>query len=105
MENYKECPVAYIGDSDIAALILVGYRNGSKDGLVTEPLYFGMDGSYKAYIVDEETEIGKHYKLKATFNYWLKIYDDDELVHNIKAKEIKIYRAGDMGCIIQIIKE
>jgi hypothetical protein len=102
MKNYKEFEQVIIGESDIAVLALVGCRG--EEGLVTELLYFGEDGIYRAYLVDEEAEIGKHYTLKATFNHWLKIYDDDELAFKVYAKEIRIYRAGDFGCVIQIIK-
>ena len=102
MKNYKEYERKYIGGSDIAALVLVGCdENGAK----TQLLDFGGDNSYMAYIVDENAEIGAHYKEVATFNYWLKIYDDHERTFSVYAKEIKIYRAGDYGCIIQIIGE
>lgn len=102
MRNYKEFEQQFIGGSDIATLILVGHR-GEK-GLKTMPLYFGEDGSYKAYIVDAETEIGSHYRKVETFNHWLKIYDDERLTYKVYAKEINIYRAGDFGCIIQVVK-
>jgi hypothetical protein len=102
MKHYKECDRRYIGGSDIAALILVGCQNDK--GLVTDVLDFGEDGVYGAYIIDENTEIGSHYSKVATFNDWLKIYDDDELTYKVYAEEINIYRAGDFGCIIQVIK-
>jgi hypothetical protein len=54
MKIYKECERKYIGGSDIDALILVGCRG--EEGLVTEPLNFGEDRAYSAYIVDGETE-------------------------------------------------
>jgi hypothetical protein len=103
MKNYKDFDKSFIGASDTATLILAGYQEGK--GIVATTLDFGEDGIYKAYIVDDETEIGSHYTKVATFNSWLKIYDDDELTSRIKAKEINIYRAGDFGCIIQLIKE
>ena len=103
MKTYKDFEQRYIGGSNIAALILVGCRG--EEGLKTEQLHFGEDGSYKAYIVTEtDVEIGSHYNKVATFNHWLKIYDDDELTYRINAKEINIYRAGEFGCIIQIIQ-
>lgn len=89
--TYKDFPTRYIGSSDIASLILVGcYKNL---GLVMKPLHFG-----------EDVEIGSHYEKIATFNSWLKIYDDEELTFDVSAKEINIFRAGEYGCIIQIIK-
>lgn len=100
MKNYKEYEKRFIGSSDIAALILVGC---DENGLKTSTLDFGEDGSYMAYVVDEDAEIGAHYKKVADFKHWLKIYDDDELTYRVNAQEINIYRAGDFGCIIQTI--
>lgn len=103
MKSYKECDKISIGQSDIAALILVGCRN--EEGVVSEPLHFGEDGEYHAYIIDcEEVEIGSHYKKVAIFHHWLKIYDDDSRVFYRLAREINIYRAGDFGCIIELKK-
>lgn len=59
MKNYKEYEKRFIGSSDIAALILVGC---DENGLKTSTLDFGEDGSYMAYVVDEDAEIGAHYK-------------------------------------------
>ncbi len=101
MKNYKECGQQPIGDSDIATLILVGCR---EEGLQIEQLHFGEDGSYDAYIINADTEIGSHYHKVATFHHWLKIYDDEGLTYKAEGKEINIYRAGEYGCIIQIIK-
>lgn len=106
MRTYKDFEKTYIGGSDIASLVLVGYR--ANEGLKTEPLYFGEDGSYSAYIVEqtenEKIKIESHYKKIATFNHWLKIYDDDGKTFDRRGKEINIYRAGEFGCIIQIIQ-
>ncbi len=102
MKNYKDCKVVDLGYSDMATLIMVG---GSDKGLKLKPLYFGSDGRYPVYIVEEEdVEIGSHYKKVETFKYWLKIYDDEENTFRINGTEINVYRAGDFGCIIQIIK-
>lgn len=102
MKNYKEYEKRFIGASDIAALILVGC---DENGLKTSTLDFGEDGSYMAYVVDEDAELGAHYKKVADFKHWLKIYDDDELTYRVNAQEINIYRAGDFGCIIQTISK
>ena len=102
MKTYKDFEKKYIGGSDIASLVMVGCRRD--EGLKTEPLFFGEDGAYYAYIVDEETEIKSHYTKVAAFNHWLKIYDDDGLTFVENAKEINVYRAGQFGCIIQIIQ-
>ncbi len=103
MKTYRDFEKIYVGESDIASLILVGCYK--EDELKTQVLNFGGDGTYGAYIVtDTDAEIGNHYKKVATFNHWLKIYDDNEKTYEVRAKEITIYRAGDFGCIIQIIQ-
>lgn len=64
---------------------------------------FGGDGSYWAYIVDEDAEIGEHYKKVTEYDYWMKIYDDDGLTYKSPyGKHVNVYRAGDYGVIIQI---
>lgn len=102
MKSYNDFEKQYIGSSDIASLILVGYKEG--EGFITIPLQFGQDDSYNAYIVEGEAEIGSHYEKRAEFNSWLKIYDDEELVKSFKGNKIIVYRAAEMGCIIQIIQ-
>ena len=52
---------------------------------------------------ENDVEIGKHYEKVVTFNYWLNIYDDTKRTFSKHAKEFNIYRAGDYGCIIQMI--
>ena len=102
MENYKNKSID-LGISDYATLILVGCRKD--EGLKTESLLFGEDGSYSAWLVDDETvAIPDHYKLVATFNGWLKVYDDDGLTAYLKSKTIEIYRAGSFGVLVRIIK-
>lgn len=102
MKTYKDFDQKYIGNSDIATLIMVGY---SKDnGLITEALHLGGDDVYSAYIVTEESKIGDHYSKIATFSEWMKIYDDTGLSYKAEGKEINVYRAGMYGCIIQIIQ-
>jgi hypothetical protein len=101
MKHYNEFEKTFIGISDIASLILVGCND---DGVKTELLSFNQDGRYQAYIIDENTTVGEHYKKVTTFNHWLKIYDDTGLTFYEWAKEINLYRAGEMGCIIQLIK-
>lgn len=103
MKVYKDFKKQYIGSSDIASLILAGYKKG--EGFVTVPLHFGQDDSYNAYIVEGEAEIGSHYEKRAEFNSWLKIYDDEKFVKQFSGKKIIVYRAGEMGCIIQIIQQ
>lgn len=101
MKTYKDFEKQYIGSSDIASLILAGCNGG--EGFVTIPLDFGQDNSYYAYIAEGEVQIGKHYEKKAEFDSWMKVYDDEGLVKQFKGKKIIVYRAAEMGCIIQII--
>lgn len=100
--DYHNFTRQFIGSSDIASLVLVGCKKNS--GAVAEMLHFGEDGNYYAYIVDQKIEIPSHYKLVTSFESWLKIYDDDELIYKCSASQIDIYRAGDFGCIINILK-
>lgn len=103
MKSYKDFKLQFIGDSDIAALVLVGYRKC--EGAVPFMLKFGKDASYHAYIVyGEDVNIGKHYNEIIRFNNWLRIYDDCGYMTNFKGKQIIIYRAGELGCIIQVIE-
>lgn len=103
MKNYKDFEQTFIGASDVAALVMWGWKDDQ--GLVTKTLHFGGDGSYRAYVVEgEDVQIGSHYRLVASFNSWLKIYDDDELTYSENAREFRIYRAGDFGTIIQVIR-
>lgn len=102
--NYKQYGKEFIGASDGASLILAG-GGGELGGLNLKELCFGGDGVYDAYIVDKDAEIGNHYYPVALFTHFLKIYDDDSLARTFKAKYIKVYRAAEMGCIIQLINE
>ena len=96
MKHYKDYDKNYIGESDIARLIL-SYPHG------VSALNFGEDGIYCAYIVDGDAIIGDHYKKVLQAEHWLKIYDDMALIQEFKGNQINIYRAGGFGCIIQII--
>lgn len=104
--TYKDYERLYIGTSDIAALTLTGMcpanEPGDCTGLKTFALHFGGDGSYNAYICDDAAEIGAHYRLETTFSHWLRIYDDEGLVRKFYADIIRVYRAGERGCIVQL---
>ena len=107
MRDHHSYIKEYIGESDIAGLILVGF--GESGAIETGFLHFGGDGAYDAYIVDEDAIIPDHYgKVFELMPYmgdcWLKIYDDTELTFRARAKRISVYRAGEMGCIIQLIE-
>lgn len=105
MKNYKEFEKDYnIGSSDYAALTMTGFRKNV--GVISQILKFGQDDTYSAYIVyGKDVEIGKHYEKVAEFDSWLKIYDDNGLTTEYTAEKIIIYRAGEMGCIIQCIND
>lgn len=90
--------IASLGCSDIASLTLRSVRD-------VDRLDFGEDGAYHAYIVDSEATIGEHYTLCSEFQHWLKIYDDLDLAAEFVAATIKVYRSGQFGCIIQLLKD
>lgn len=120
MKNYKEYDKAYIGGSDFAALTVTVF---GESGLTANILRFGSDGEYQAYIVNGECEIPSHYALalhvspySAEFHGldgnvthgepsgWFRIYDDSGLTYQATfSKGLNIYRAGEMGCIIQVL--
>ena len=100
-KNYKEFDKIFIGESDIAQLTL-RYFNKATKSVEHDSLYFGGDGDYNAYLVqDEEANIPSHYQLvfekRAS---WLHIIDDTGIISFNGLESIKIYRAGAFGCII-----
>lgn len=102
MKNYKE-NIVNVG-SDIAQVFL---RTNVED---IHFLNMGVDGYYKIYIVEnwEENEIPEHYKeVKMLKGGWIQIIGDYEMVtiDRNDAKGFKIYRAGQCGVLINIIKE
>lgn len=98
MKTYKDYPKISLGYSDMSELIV---RTPADLAF----LYFGKDGSYSAYVVDEECEIPEHYTLRGKTNaHWLKVYDDEGLTATFYGTEISIYRAGEMGCIVKVVK-
>ena len=101
MKNYKNFESVYLGESDIADLIL-----RTSAGSLTS-IHFGSDGDYYAYYVDikqgEEVRIGEHYQkvFEGKDLYWAKIYDDTSCTLNMLGKfNLTIYRASSYGCII-----
>lgn len=119
MKSYKESEKRGIGESDIALLTLTGpiegtvtYRMGGKKyelpatgNVAPQNLLFGGDGDYSAYIVEGDAEIGDHYEQVAEYKVWMKIYDDHGISREFEADRIKVYRAGEYGCIIQLLGE
>lgn len=104
MKDYKEND-AFIGDSDIGAVICVGYQKDAR--LTSQILNFGEDGRYVAHITEnfKPEDIPEHYQKRLSFNEWLRIYDDNGIAYQAKGKQIDIYRAGERGCLINVIND
>lgn len=100
MKSYKDYSQDYIGSSDVAALTAIGFDGRE---VAAKIIKFGGDDAYMAYIVDEDAAIGDHYTEVARFKGWAKIVDDSEIQQKFYADEIVIYRAGEYGCVIQLI--
>ena len=99
-KTYKSCEKLYIGDSDVAALTLVGCGD---NGIKAEILKFGKDATYYAYLVEHGEKVGDHYHLVHSFKKWMSIYDDTERTMKFIADTINVYRAKEMGCIIELV--
>ena len=101
--NYKEYTTITIGYSDWASLYLET-SSGEK-----AQLEFFVDGCYSAYMVDKQCEIPEHYYLQGVYHGTLSIFSDDlsglKIVPLTDEDEIRVYRAGDFGCIIQTFGE
>lgn len=71
MNAHHDYSKLYLGESDIASLILVGIKQDQENKqaeLVAEILGFGMDGNYMAYVVDEEAIIPDYYEKNLNFH-------------------------------------
>lgn len=106
-KTYKDFEKRYIGSSDIATIIAVGFDTDGKDGacIKTGAIHFGSDGGYSAYYVDDASaEIGAHYEKVFECSNWLKVYDDNGLTLRVDepGATISIYQAGNFGCIIRV---
>lgn len=99
-KNYHDCKRLYLGESDIAQIIL-RTNNGAK------AIDFGGDGEYQAYFDDGENAVIPAYYacVVDVICAWAWIYDDDSRTQKINFKKdmrLRVYRAGEYGCIIQI---
>ena len=103
--SYKDICVS-LGGSDIATLIMVGMttenRPVTKSHLDMKELNFGEDGEYFTWLIDGDTDVPNHYTLAAEFKNWLKIYDDEGYCTYFTAPFIRVYQAGQFGCLIQL---
>lgn len=106
--SYKDICVA-LGGSDIATLIMVGMtmenRPATTSHLEMKELNFGEDGEYSAWLIDGDTSVPEHYTLTAEFKNWLRIYDDEGYCTYFTAPFIRVYQAGQFGCLIQLCQE
>ena len=105
MKQRHDYPAVKIGDSETGRLVMVArYNAGGSD---SRPLYFGEDGSYRAYLVDWECAIPDYYKRVAEFigPGELSVYDDHGTRRFEKGFDqyIRVYRSGSFGCIIQSV--
>lgn len=105
MKKYKEFQQEDIGASDGASLTLVGGNKEKHYKSKISELNFVEDGAYSAYIVEGEAEIGRHYYLEYICERYLSIFDDYDHTADFYAEEIRVYRAGDYGCIIQLLSK
>jgi len=94
MKNYKDFSKICLGASDGAALSLISYSDDK------QYLFFGEDGTYKAYFVDKEIELPSHYKKVYEATDFVSILDDDNDKVVVYGSNIEIYRAGERGCLI-----
>lgn len=93
-KNYKDKTID-LGGSDIATLILKSPCNIGE-------VHTGTDGDYRGYLVDETVEIPDYYKKVYEADTWLKIYDDETMVLQVRAKKINVYNAGK-SLILQFV--
>lgn len=103
--KYREYKKEYIGESDSAVLVVLSQ---TYDGaLEAAPLKFGQDHAYSAYIVDQNCDPpqleGWNLEIIRIGAGWFRIYDDHEgiVVQKDFDNVLRIYRRGEMGCIIQ----
>ncbi len=105
MKNYKDIKV-YLGSSDTASLDFFITYTGERI-----KLKFGSDGEYSAYVCHNftEKEIPEHYKKVFETSHFAGITFPPEIstepftVRFTSIESIQIYRAGDFGCIINLV--
>ena len=97
MKDYKE-NIIHLGSSDIASLLLRPCYGQPVE------LKLGGDGSYKAYVVEDENLIPEHYKKEFEFSKWLWVYDDNKKVAELTGEKIGVYRSGDFGILFCLEK-
>ena len=102
-KTYKNCNKIRIGSSDCAKLHLVGWlRHGE---IYNTDLYFGEDGVYFAYLIEDNAPVPEHYNLQYVFKGWVTIFNERGCTLDIRSNSgglISFYRSGERGCIIKI---
>ena len=91
--------------TDYGVLVMAGIDGSGK--LSVQPLEIGLKSgeAAKAVIAAGSETVPEHYSHVATFHRFLKIYDDNELAKKYWGKEIRVFRAGRTGVLIQIFME
>ena len=107
MQNYKEHNKISLGSSDIARITVRYMAEGEKD-VSYYTLHFGSDDEYSAYYIDGDCEIPSHYEKVFDKNvWWATFVDDTEVTQKLQGNDgyftLRIFRAGDFGCIVQKI--
>lgn len=79
---------------------------GTPYGTSGRPLHFADADEYNAYVSENTEEFfGPGYRKYAEFLNWMKIYDDGRMTQKFLADKIIVYRAGETGCAIRLIKK
>lgn len=94
-DSYLTYKKVNIGLSKISSLVFRGVDD-------VDIVRYDKDGYYYAYLCDGKAVIDKKFELFKTYNLWLRIYDDDELILHAFADEIKVYRYEE-NTVIQLI--
>ena len=104
MKDYHEFGKTLLGGSDAAEMVLLTSKNNY-------PIHFGEDGDYSAYFVSNTTTVPDYYKLVQEINFNINDnntilivnYENSECSRKITGEysNVKIYRAGDYGCIFK----
>lgn len=94
--GYKSCTKENLGVTDVATLIALTEDKA-------DIIELGIDGDINAYMANEYTEIPSHYTHTKTYTDEVSFLDAELNSLTIKADEIKVYRCGNAGLIIQSI--
>ena len=101
---YKEANRKWNEKEHLMRNFAVGLTDDLMDWKIVS-LDFGSSSSYYAYICNEDTAIGAHYRLVGELTSEIRIFDDvlGESMFAAKANKIRIWRAGAFDSIIQLL--